>query len=102
MDTGAKPIPGFEEFSRQVNSVFSASAESGEKVELQLVEATHLFSDERSQSFSLLFKAPLTTPARQCIFHLNHDNLGSLDLFLVPIRQSGESLLFEASFNLVR
>ncbi|MEQ1605019.1 MAG: hypothetical protein ABL999_09130 [Pyrinomonadaceae bacterium] len=102
MDTVAKPIPGFEEFSGQVNSIFAAPGDDGNDVEFQLVETNDLFSDERFHSFSLLFRAPLTTRSEQGIFTLKNATLGTLDLFLVPVKQTDEGLFFEASFNLMK
>lgn len=101
MDTVAKPIPGFDEFAEQLNSVFVAHSENGE-AEFRLVEANDLFSDERSQSFSLLFEAPASVGNEQRIFHFMNTQLGEIDLFLVPVRQADDRLFFEASFNLVR
>lgn len=102
METVAKPIPGYEEFATHVNSLFTAPGGGSQVLEFTLIEAKHLFSDERTESFSLLFQTPSTAPPEQGIFSLLHDQLGTHDLFLVPIRQSEESLFFEANFNLIK
>ena len=101
MDTVAKPIPGFDEFAEQVNSVFVAHSENG-NVEFRLVEANDLFSDDRSHSFSLMFQAPPATSVEQRIYNLTNTELGTHEIFLVPVRQTDEGLVFEASFNLVK
>lgn len=51
--------------------------------------------------FSLLFRFPgLQLP--QGTYPLAHPSLGEVDLFLVPIRQRREGILYEAVFNLLK
>ena len=50
------------------------------------------------QPFSLLFRGPSSVPLPQQIHRLEHDGLGSLDLFLVPVGADGNDLLYEAIF----
>lgn len=97
-----QPVPGFGEFASQVNSPFFERSENNSDVEFLLVEATELYSDERTQSFSLLFRAPSTTAPVQRIFNLNNSHIGDLELFLVPVGQKENGILFEAAFNIVR
>ena len=99
---GVRPLPGFEEFAAQLDSDFVASVHDGDDIRFRLVEAKDLFSDERFQSFSLLFRAPLDSRAEQGTFALENEGVGVHDLFLVPVMKTDEGLFFEASFNLVR
>jgi hypothetical protein len=46
-----------------------------------------------------LFRAPLDAPPFQNMFHLEHEKLGVMDLFLVPVKQKEDCLVFEAVFN---
>ncbi len=102
MDAVTKPIPGFGEFSSQLNSPFLTPDNDGSQIEFHLIEANDLYSDERTHSFSLMFQAPPDTPAEQRIYSLTNSELGTHDIFLVPVRQTNEGLVFEASFNVVK
>jgi len=54
----------------------------------------------RSQPFSLIFVGPDEPRLDQQIYGLEHDVLGRLELFLVPIGQDPSSgLRYEAVFN---
>jgi hypothetical protein len=60
-------------------------------VELELVEVDDHGSDQkrpkhvRQHPFSLLLKGPLDPLLDQAMYRLAHSELGSFDLFLVPI-----------------
>lgn len=73
---------------------------------LQLIEAKHLSSgqntnpkNKRSEPFSLVFRGPQELPLDQATYQLQHDRLGELHLFLVPIDQDEEGFYYEAIFN---
>jgi hypothetical protein len=46
-----------------------------------------------------VFRAPLAAVAVQRIYPLDHETLGSLELFLVPIGPDERGLLYEAIFT---
>jgi hypothetical protein len=48
-------------------------------------------------AFSLLFKCPV--PAAQGTYALQHEALGQLEIFLVPLRQDGAGVQLEAIFS---
>ncbi len=48
-------------------------------------------------AFVLLFSCPV--PAPQGAYLLHHETLGQLEIFLVPIRQSGAGVQLEAIFT---
>ncbi len=52
-------------------------------------------------SFSLLFRGPTVT-IPQGNYRVSHQSFGEFDLFLVPIRQRREGILYEAVFNLLK
>jgi hypothetical protein len=47
--------------------------------------------------FSLFFLGPVRLP--QQIYHLTHDVLEPMDVFLVPVGSEGNALLYEAVFT---
>ena len=74
-------------FEPHVGTTFSATpTHAGEPLELVLsscVESPHAQPDH--PAFSLFFDSSDANPREQQIFTLRHDDLGQLDLFLVPI-----------------
>jgi len=49
--------------------------------------------------FSLVFRAPAGTPLPQRIYRLHHEELGLLELFLVPIGPDADGMCYEAVFS---
>lgn len=49
--------------------------------------------------FSLLFACDESTEAVQSVFDLEHEKLGSLEVFLVPVGKDERGLLLEAVFS---
>lgn len=93
------PLPGKQEFSQQVDSFFRAFADGGDDVDLVLIKFTDLSPDETQENYSLVFRAPIDATQNQGIFRLSHDELGEMDIFLVPISRDESGLYFEAVFN---
>jgi hypothetical protein len=53
----------------------------------------------RTEPFALLFVGPGAPRLTQGIHRLVHPDLGSMDVFLVPIGPQGSGLAYEAVFN---
>jgi hypothetical protein len=72
-------------------------------VAVELVAAERLSSGPDSAdpdaSFSLLFRGPHEPKLPQMIRHLEHPEVGGIDLFLVPVREDAEARYYEAIFN---
>ena len=71
-------------------------------VRLELVAVTEAKYSPQVENFSLLFYGPLQPVLPQCIYRLNHDALGSMEIFLVPLGPDAESMQYEAVFNRIR
>lgn len=95
-------LPSRPEFSGVNNSVFKAFADEGDSFELCLVTVHEIVSNEFHENFTLLFRAPLDADPRQGIYQLEHEKLGAMDLFLVPVKKDDSGLYFEAVFNLIK
>jgi hypothetical protein len=84
-----------------VGDSFTVSAEP--PLDLVLVEASYLQSGpagvDESRSFSALFRGPAEPALAQATYVLNHDELGGLTLFLVPISADETGRTYEAVFN---
>lgn len=72
---------------------------NGQSAELELVSVTDLGSSPRQIQFSVVFLGPLTAPIQQGVYRVEHDKLGDLDLFLVPIGRDKDGVRYEAIFN---
>jgi hypothetical protein len=94
-----------EDFSPRVGTRFHlhGSEEEAGPVEIQLAEASALGSasavGERRQPFRLIFHGPRQPALAQSIYRLEHDDLGSYELFLVPIAEDAEHRHYEAVFT---
>ena len=92
------------DFAQWIGTEFRADDESGVAITLELVEANSLPSRPgapRPEPFSLIFRGPQDRPLDQRIYPLEHDRLGRLDLFLVPIGpgSDGRGPYYEVIFN---
>ena len=88
----------YEELAAQVNTKFRL-AETTEPIELELIEAPEPKINPGQIAFSLIFLGPKDLLLPQRIYQLDHDQLGSGSIFLVPIAQNEEGVRYEAVFN---
>jgi len=75
--------------------------ESGEKLELELVEVTtgSAGGAGRRPPFSILFTGALDPLLPQQTYSFQHEELGSFDLFIVPVGQDEAGTQYEAVFG---
>lgn len=90
-----------EIFEGHQNSKFLMHYGASQTAELELIRVKDVGSSERQKQFSLLFLGPLDAPILQGIYRVDHDALGPLDLFLVPIARDDKGVQYEAVFNRV-
>ena len=95
----AVKLPDLEEFSAFLNSTFRASLDEGPVIDLLLVRATRLILNDIQDCFSLMFRAPSELGPAQGLYRLDHPELGTMHLLLVPVSKDAEGLYFEAIFN---
>jgi hypothetical protein len=89
-----------EDFEPHLNTTFRLQHGGGDPLELELVEITG--GDDRyedSYNFSLFFRGGPHFRLDQHTFTLEHDRLGRLDLFLVPVAREADGFRYEAVFN---
>jgi len=93
----------FEDFSDKVEQVFVLADPDVPAIPLTLAQAEPLsskFSMPGSRPpFSLTFVArdPRVLPQR--IYRVEHNGLGALDLFLVPLAKDADGVSYCATFN---
>ena len=87
-----------EMFSGQLNTKFRVMSNGAAALELELLELED-FSQPGQVQFAIRFRGPLATFLEQRIYHLEHDVLGEMDIFLVPIAREADGFRYEAVFN---
>jgi hypothetical protein len=91
-------------FEKHLGQIFRAQARDY-AASWELMTVTSLGSARanadagRGRSFSLVFRAPAEHRLPQCIYMLNHPEMGDLDIFMVPIRANRDGFYLEAIFN---
>jgi hypothetical protein len=88
-----------EVFSEHLNTQFHIRFEPDITLNLELVEVAEGVSTPVQEQFSLIFRGPLETPFRQGMYRIEHERMGALQLFLVPVDRKPEGMLYEAAFN---
>ena len=86
-------------FSEQLNTKFRLHYAPSKSADVELVKVKDLGSTPSHTQFSCIFVAPPEVPIFQSIFRLEHDRLGSFQLFLVPVGKDARGVEFEAIFN---
>ena len=99
MSVIAEKLPTYDEFTAQLNSRFRLHIDSDNSVDAFLVESNSVVTNEVQQGFSLMFRAPSEAPPVQNTYRLEHERLGAMDLFLVPVRKDDDGLYYEAIFS---
>jgi hypothetical protein len=89
--------------SEQLHTKFRLTVEPEKTVELELVEVeTHGDVAGQTERFAAVFRGALDTFLQQRTYALEHEALGSFELFIVPIRKDEQGFYYEAVFNRVK
>ena len=90
-------------FTELLHSDFRILTNSdGPAVVVKLAQAVDLGSSPRQEQFSILFRGPLEQALGQGLYRMEHDRLGSFDLFIVPVGRDAQGYQYEAIFNRLR
>jgi hypothetical protein len=95
-------FPTRAQFYDELNSVFRAVVGDDAVAEFELVRLDEFVDSEVQENFALTFKTRPDIPANQSIYNLEHDKLGAVSVFLVPVKRDNEGLYFEAVFNYLK
>src|SRR5262249_44398423 len=84
-----------ESFEPAAGSVFALSLGDGSTLPLELTEVrgNGLHGRTRREQFSLRFRGPASPALVQHIYRLEHESLGTLEIFLVPIEKSAGGMI---------
>ncbi len=85
-----------------LGTVFRLDAGEALSLELTLIEAeaTRFSSQaDSSSAFSLIFRGALQPILPQQIYKFEHDRLGTLEMFIVPIGPDNQGMRYQAIFT---
>jgi hypothetical protein len=90
-----------ETFAPRIGDRFQISAGEGPTIDATLIEAAPLGASARGgrQPFSIVFLGPRSPVWPQRIYRVDHEALGSCDLFLVPIGPRDGGMQYQAVFT---
>jgi len=93
-------------FVEHLGSPFRIHNDGGLPLVVHLIEATPLTPPAKNGSApskrepcSIIFRGPLEPVLPQQIYRIEHESLGRLDLFLVPLGPDAKGMRYEAVFN---
>ena len=91
------------DFEPFLGEAFAVDVEGAETFEIELVEAARIGSDSsyttREEPFAVVYRGPHDPLLQQGMYRLNHEGLGEITLFLVPVGPDDEGMRYEAVFN---
>lgn len=90
-----------DDFQPLLDDTFSARA-GDKEADFRLVSAQPMAegrTNGKRAPFALTFQAPAEVNPVKGVYRLEHEQLGTLELFLVPVAGDQDSTDFEAVFN---
>jgi len=90
-----------ETFAECGSKEYRVKLEDGTELTLELAEASPLELSSKGgarEQFSLLFNGPAEPLLPQAIYTLENAELGTIEIFLVPVAADGEGVDYEAVF----
>ncbi len=93
-----------EDFIPYLHQRFHMGVDASDAMEIELVEVTELGRKTSPpgaarQPFSLLFRGPKDLRAPQQIYRLEHEEMGAMEIFLVPLGPDAEGMRYQAIFT---
>ena len=94
------------DFTPYLNQTFHIHVASTESLDAELIEVSELGAAPEADSqpagrraFSLVFRGSPDPILAQAIYRVAHSEMGSVDLFLVPIGSDTRGMRYEAVFT---
>jgi hypothetical protein len=88
------------DFTPRLNQIFSIRLDGVEPIDLELISVTEAVPSSRPEArhpFSLHFLGPVSPQYLiQHIYRLEHEQMGLLDLFIVPLGPENGRMRYEA------
>lgn len=94
-------LPTRTAFEECRGATFRVDAGSGGLTEFELVEVRALQpnADANGRPFSLMFRGPAVPVLPQKMYLMEHERLGALTVFVVPVGRDAAGVLYEAIFT---
>ena len=89
-------------FAKELGSAFVVKTAEGSSVKVELIEVSDVKERPHQVSFSMLFRVPENYAVDQGLYDIEHENLGAMQLFLVPIVPPADGKVLEAVINQLR
>jgi hypothetical protein len=93
-------------FQPRVGHTFRIQVSAEQTIEADLIEARALGDPGRTpavsarrRAFGLSFRTTLGSVLPQRIYSVTHDEIGTLDIFLVPVGPDSAGMVYEAIFT---
>lgn len=100
--TTEKPLV-FEDFADKLGAIFAVSEPEVPAIPLTLMEAERLPARSAPPGvrppFSLIFLGKDPRVLRQRLYRLEHNEMGVVTIFLVPVGKDAEGVSYQAVFN---
>ena len=90
-----------DDFRSRIGDAFRVVVDDQQYFEAQLSEVNELGTGVPGgrNPFSLIWRAAAEVVVPQRIYRIEHDQLGALDIFLVPLGPEGGAMRYEAVFT---
>lgn len=90
-----------EDFTKHLKTKFRVGDESATELELDEVQSLPFLKDPRGEveRFTLYFNGPGDSYLQQMMYHIQHEQMGEMDIFLVPIARNEQGFRYEAVFS---
>jgi len=86
-------------FAKQVDTEFHVNDPATRPFNLKLTQVVKRVKTPQQEVFSLVFHGPGTNFIPQGSHKLKHEQLGEVEIFLVPVGQDKDGFEYEAVFN---
>ena len=86
-------------FAGALHTHFHLLTDTGEAVDVELIELKDGYPSPGLEQFSLKFQGPGEFILPQKTYRMEHERSGAFDLFIVPIGRDKDKSYYEAVFN---
>ena len=88
-----------EEFSKHLNTTFRIRLNDERTIDARLIDVSERLVSPRQERFSIVFLSSNEVLIGQGIAQFEHDEMGTFQLFIVPIGRDERGTQYEAVFN---
>jgi hypothetical protein len=89
-------------FAEQLHTTFQVRLSGSAILPVELIEVTEKDPTSKYEQFSLTFRGPLAPHFPQGTYSFEHEKLGAIELFAVPLGPDPQGMRYEVIFNRLR